>query len=164
MQAGALAAWRHARVSLPIADCRRSSFEFQVWSLESINSTRTRTRNSELETDRNQSEIGNWQYCWGGRRDSNSRDEFGRLACFQLHHFRIRIFDLRFLIFDCPVKFVGKGDRTNTTYRTDTANQKSKIANQKCFGAPGRIRTRNLDVRSVALFQLSYRSQGIADF
>ena len=26
---------------------------------------------------------------WNGRRDSNSRDEFGRLACFQLHHFRI---------------------------------------------------------------------------
>jgi hypothetical protein len=25
---------------------------------------------------------------WNGRRDSNSRDEFGRLACFQLHHFR----------------------------------------------------------------------------
>ena len=26
---------------------------------------------------------------WCGRRDSNSRDEFGRLACFQLHHFRV---------------------------------------------------------------------------
>ncbi len=26
---------------------------------------------------------------WSGRRDSNSRSEFGRLACFQLHHFRI---------------------------------------------------------------------------
>src|SRR6266705_645130 len=26
------------------------------------------------------------------------------------------------------------------------------------FGTPGRTRTRNLDVRSVALFQLSYRS------
>ena len=26
---------------------------------------------------------------WNGRRDSNSRVEFGRLACFQLHHFRI---------------------------------------------------------------------------
>ena len=25
---------------------------------------------------------------WNGRRDSNSRVEFGRLACFQLHHFR----------------------------------------------------------------------------
>jgi hypothetical protein len=25
---------------------------------------------------------------WNGRRGSNSRDEFGRLACFQLHHFR----------------------------------------------------------------------------
>ena len=25
---------------------------------------------------------------WNGRRDSNSRIEFGRLACFQLHHFR----------------------------------------------------------------------------
>ena len=30
---------------------------------------------------------------WSGRRDSNSRDEFGRLACFQLHHFRERISD-----------------------------------------------------------------------
>ncbi|MEA2204623.1 MAG: hypothetical protein QOE77_1399 [Blastocatellia bacterium] len=27
-------------------------------------------------------------YCWSGRRDSNSRSEFGRLACFQLHHSR----------------------------------------------------------------------------
>src|SRR5690349_11882013 len=27
---------------------------------------------------------------WSGRRDSNSRDEFGRLACFRLHHFRGR--------------------------------------------------------------------------
>ena len=26
---------------------------------------------------------------WNGRRDSNSRVEFGRLACFQLHHFRV---------------------------------------------------------------------------
>lgn len=26
---------------------------------------------------------------WNGRRDSNSRLEFGRLACFQLHHFRM---------------------------------------------------------------------------
>jgi hypothetical protein len=26
---------------------------------------------------------------WRGRRDSNSRVEFGRLACFQLHHFRV---------------------------------------------------------------------------
>src|SRR5437762_12715604 len=26
---------------------------------------------------------------WNGRRDSNSRIEFGRLACFQLHHFRV---------------------------------------------------------------------------
>ena len=26
---------------------------------------------------------------WNGRRDSNSRVEFGRLACFQLHHFRM---------------------------------------------------------------------------
>ena len=51
---------------------------------------------------------------WNGRRDSNSRVEFGRLACFQLHHFR---------------------------------------------GTPGRIRTRSIDVRSVALFQLSYRSK-----
>src|SRR2546425_6147845 len=25
---------------------------------------------------------------WNGRRDSNSRIEFGRLACFRLHHFR----------------------------------------------------------------------------
>ena len=25
---------------------------------------------------------------WNGRRGSNSRVEFGRLACFQLHHFR----------------------------------------------------------------------------
>ena len=25
---------------------------------------------------------------WSGRRDSNSRSEFGRLVCFQLHHFR----------------------------------------------------------------------------
>ena len=25
---------------------------------------------------------------WNGRRDSNSRIEFGRLACFPLHHFR----------------------------------------------------------------------------
>ena len=31
-------------------------------------------------------------------------------------------------------------------------------------GTPGRTRTCNLDVRSVALFQLSYRSGGIADF
>jgi hypothetical protein len=54
---------------------------------------------------------------WSGRRDSNSRSEFGRLACFQLHHFR----------------------------------------SSNC-GTPGRIRTRSLDVRSVALFQLSYRS------
>src|SRR5712691_292789 len=27
---------------------------------------------------------------WNGRRDSNSRIEFGRLACFPLHHFRER--------------------------------------------------------------------------
>ena len=27
---------------------------------------------------------------WNGRRDSNSRIEFGRLACFRLHHFRER--------------------------------------------------------------------------
>ena len=26
---------------------------------------------------------------WNGRRDSNSRVEFGRLACFQLNHFRM---------------------------------------------------------------------------
>src|SRR5438067_13576931 len=26
---------------------------------------------------------------WNGRRDSNSRIEFGRLACFRLHHFRV---------------------------------------------------------------------------
>ena len=26
---------------------------------------------------------------WSGRRDSNSRSEFGRLTCFQLHHFRV---------------------------------------------------------------------------
>ena len=26
---------------------------------------------------------------WNGRRDSNSRVEFGRLACFQLHHVRM---------------------------------------------------------------------------
>lgn len=54
---------------------------------------------------------------WNGRRDSNSRIEFGRLACFQLHHFRIDV------------------------------------------GTPGRTRTRNCDVRSVALFPLSYRSK-----
>jgi hypothetical protein len=53
---------------------------------------------------------------WSGRRDSNSRSEFGRLACCRLHHFR------------------------------------------EDSGTPGRTRTRNLDVRSVALFQLSYRS------
>jgi hypothetical protein len=28
---------------------------------------------------------------WTGRRDSNSRVEFGRLACFQLHHSRKKI-------------------------------------------------------------------------
>ena len=52
---------------------------------------------------------------WSGRRDSNSRFEFGRLAGFQL----------------------------------PTLPQ---------FGTPGRTRTCNLDVRSVALFQLRYRS------
>ena len=31
---------------------------------------------------------------WNGRRDSNSRIEFGRLACFRLHHFR-RMFGVR---------------------------------------------------------------------
>ena len=55
-------------------------------------------------------------YVWSGRRDSNSRSEFGRLTCCQLHHFR------------------------------------------EDGGTPGRTRTRSLDVRSVALFQLSYRS------
>ena len=54
---------------------------------------------------------------WSGERDSNSRSEFGRLACFQLHH--PREFDL---------------------------------------GAPGGIRTHNLDVRSVAPIQLSFGS------
>ena len=39
---------------------------------------------------------------WNGRRDSNSRIEFGRLACFQLHHFRSRTFDCEFRIADLP--------------------------------------------------------------
>ena len=40
---------------------------------------------------------------WSGRRDSNSRDEFGRLACFQLHHSRktLPIFDCRLPIAHC---------------------------------------------------------------
>src|SRR5712691_4836360 len=66
---------------------------------------------------------------WNGRRDSNSRIEFGRLACFRLHHFRKSL-----PIADCQ---------------------------SKMSGTPGRTRTCNLDVRSVALFQLSYRSRGI---
>src|SRR6266404_2177295 len=32
------------------------------------------------------------------------------------------------------------------------------------FGTPGRTRTRSLDLRSVALFQLSYRSEEISNF
>src|SRR5688572_12761770 len=32
---------------------------------------------------------------WYGRRDSNSRIEFGRLACFRLHHFRMREWNSR---------------------------------------------------------------------
>ena len=35
---------------------------------------------------------------WSGRRDSNSRSEFGRLTCFQLHHFRVVIANCRFPI------------------------------------------------------------------
>ena len=67
---------------------------------------------------------------WNGRRDSNSRVEFGRLACFQLHHFR---------------GYAGRAACAGSGVRT--------------LGAPGRTWTRNLDVRSVALFHLSYRSE-----
>lgn len=66
---------------------------------------------------------------WNGRRDSNSRVEFGRLACFQLHHFRVI----------CVIRV------------------EHRLSECK-FGTPGRIRTRSIDVRSVVLFQLSYRS------
>ena len=37
---------------------------------------------------------------WSGRRDSNSRSEFGRLTCFQLHHFRVVIADCQLPISD----------------------------------------------------------------
>jgi len=35
-------------------------------------------------------------YLWSGRRDSNSRNEFGRLGCFQLHHSRKEFWILDF--------------------------------------------------------------------
>ena len=79
---------------------------------------------------------------WNGRRDSNSRIEFGRLACFQIHHFRERR-ELRQL---APWLW---GEILFRMRRLTTC---------ATFGTPGRTRTRNLDVRSVALFQLSYRS------
>src|SRR4030095_12059665 len=98
---------------------------------------------------------------WNGRRDSNSRIEFGRLACFQLHRSRFFGSCLESRLqaelieppkggtpnFGCGVRFPrGAGWTTCAT-----------------FGTPGRIRTRSLDVRSVALIQLSYRSRDIDD-
>ena len=38
--------------------------------------------------DRRLNQLGYACTSWSGRRDSNSRSEFGRLACFQLHHSR----------------------------------------------------------------------------
>jgi hypothetical protein len=88
---------------------------------------------------------------WSGRRDSNSRGEFGRLECFQLHHSRSRLAiakcRLQIGVVSLPVKLCWIWTKIKTS---------RPISN--VFGAPGRIRTRSFDVRSVALFQLSYRS------
>src|SRR6266446_8624199 len=79
LQSGALAAWRRAqgRIDIPVCPPR-------------------------LKEDRQK-----WlSYIWSGRRDSNSRSEFGRLACFQLHHFRksLPIFNCQLPIGAVPMK------------------------------------------------------------
>jgi hypothetical protein len=74
---------------------------------------------------------------WSGRRDSNSRSEFGRLACFQLHHSRegFLILDFRFLIFD----WNGSGETTLRIFlRTPCTELIANLKSKMHFGAPDR--------------------------
>ena len=63
---------------------------------------------------------------WNGRRDSNSRSEFGRLECFQLHHSRktLPISDCQFPIGDIHI---GRGSLENG--RTAQLTSQSAIGN-----------------------------------
>jgi hypothetical protein len=78
------------------------------------------------------------EYRWSGRRDSNSRSEFGRLACFQLHHSRR---DCRLPIANCRLalfledwkKILGRLEKNRWHRKT---NRQSEIKNQKYFLNP----------------------------
>ena len=59
---------------------------------------------------------------WNGRRDSNSRIEFGRLACFRLHHFRVSL-----PIFNCQFPIGAVQPKTVSTH-TKMPSQKDQSA------------------------------------
>ncbi len=68
-----------------------------------------------------------------------------------------------------PSSFVfgAEGEIRTLEASLEDSHVSSYITSAEKIGTPGRARTRNLDVRSVALFQLSYRSKGefrISDF
>src|SRR6266496_4045922 len=113
---------------------------------------------------------------WSARRDSNSRIEFGRLACFRLHHFRVSL-----PIFNCQFPIGAVQPKTVSTH-TKMPSQKDQSAlgnwqsemlwnswqdlNQqpRRTTTPARLPRWGPRFRSVALFHLSYRSRDIADF
>ena len=88
-------------------------------------------------------------------RFESRRVGIGRLACFQLHHFRV---------LECAGRAerrrrfgLGRGLHLMIS-KIDPGRHRASLAAALQTGTPGRIRTCNHDVRSVGLFQLSYRS------
>ena len=95
------------------------------------------------------------QKIWLWRKDSNSRIEFGRLACFRLHHFRV--FGVRRLVGALDI-----GVRIRIQFRkVIQSGDKSPHSKMELLAG---LKPATSTFEASRSFDLSYRSRGIVDF